>query len=167
MKRYAPNVQPLVSFSSFHTLRYKRYQFEFSYFRELFFWNNTLHFLLIQHDKSIFEAVLHGHEASSNRPFSSSKNSHFQNKAKCKYFLVKLNFICLGIKNHFLNKSFTLRACLHGVGDPGLVGLVSFVFTLWGTQNKRNLPTWGDSPLQRSARRSFAPLQKSRQNHRC
>ena len=33
-----------------------------------------------------------------------------------------------------------LRACLHGVGDPGLVGLVSFVFMLWGTQNKRNLP---------------------------
>ena len=33
-----------------------------------------------------------------------------------------------------------LRACLHGVGGPGLVGLVSFVFTLWGTQNKRNLP---------------------------
>ena len=32
-----------------------------------------------------------------------------------------------------------LRACLHGVGDPGLVGLVSFVFTLWRTQNKRNL----------------------------
>ena len=24
--------------------------------------------------------------------------------------------------------------------DPGLVGLVSFVFTLWETQNKRNLP---------------------------
>ena len=33
-----------------------------------------------------------------------------------------------------------LRACLHGVGDPGLVGLVSFVFTLWWTQNKGNLP---------------------------
>ena len=35
-----------------------------------------------------------------------------------------------------------LRACLHGVGHPGLVGLVSFVFTLLGTgtQNKRNLP---------------------------
>ena len=32
-----------------------------------------------------------------------------------------------------------LRACLHGVGDPGLVGLVSFVLTFWGTQNKRNL----------------------------
>ena len=36
--------------------------------------------------------------------------------------------------------SSSLRACLHGVGDPGLDGLVSFVFTLWGTQNKRNLP---------------------------
>ena len=33
-----------------------------------------------------------------------------------------------------------LKACLHGVGDPGLLGLVSFVFTRWGTQNKRNLP---------------------------
>ena len=33
-----------------------------------------------------------------------------------------------------------LRPCLHGVGDPSLVGLVSFVFTLWGTKNKRNLP---------------------------
>ena len=32
------------------------------------------------------------------------------------------------------------RAYLHGVGDPGLVGLISFVFTLWGPQNKRNLP---------------------------
>ena len=31
-----------------------------------------------------------------------------------------------------------LRACLHGVEDPGLVRLVSFVFTLWGTQNRRN-----------------------------
>ena len=37
-----------------------------------------------------------------------------------------------------------LRACLRGVGDPGLVGLVSVVLTLWGTQNKRN-PT----PLDR------------------
>ena len=30
------------------------------------------------------------------------------------------------------NNRFTerFRACLHGVGDPGLVGLVSFAFTL-------------------------------------
>ena len=33
-----------------------------------------------------------------------------------------------------------LMACLHGVVDPGLVGLVSFVFTLLGTQNKRIQP---------------------------
>ena len=39
-----------------------------------------------------------------------------------------------------LRKTHAVRACLHGVGDPGLVGLFSFVFTLWGTQNKRNLP---------------------------
>ena len=32
------------------------------------------------------------------------------------------------------------RPCLHGVGDPGLVRQVSFVFTLWRTKNKRNLP---------------------------
>ena len=38
------------------------------------------------------------------------------------------------------SKFHVLRACLHGLGNPGLVGLVSFVFTLWGTQNKRNLP---------------------------
>ena len=31
--------------------------------------------------------------------------------------------------------NFFLRACLHGVADLGLVGLVSFVFTLWRTQN--------------------------------
>ena len=40
----------------------------------------------------------------------------------------------------------SLRACLHGVGDPGVVGLVSFVFTLWGTQNKRNLPHYTGVP---------------------
>ena len=39
-----------------------------------------------------------------------------------------------------VKKKKNLRACLHGVGDPGLVGLVSFAFTLWRTQNKRNLP---------------------------
>ena len=35
-----------------------------------------------------------------------------------------------------LEGKLIFRACLHGVGDPGLVGLVSFVFTLWGTQKK-------------------------------
>ena len=39
-----------------------------------------------------------------------------------------------------------LRACLHGVGDPGLVGLVSFVFTLWGHKTKETYPTRPGSP---------------------
>ena len=32
------------------------------------------------------------------RPFSYSKNSHFQNEAKSKTFLVKTSFICMRIK---------------------------------------------------------------------
>ena len=32
------------------------------------------------------------------------------------------------------------RACLHGVGDPGLVGYVSFVLCPPERENKRNLP---------------------------
>ena len=39
-----------------------------------------------------------------------------------------------------------VRACLHGVGDPGLVGLVSFVFTLWGHKTKETYPTRPGSP---------------------
>ena len=35
----------------------------------------------------------------------------------------------------------SFRACLHGVGDPRLVGLVSFVFTLWGHKTKETYPT--------------------------
>ena len=35
----------------------------------------------------------------------------------------------------------SLKACLHGVGDPSLVGLVSFVFTLWGTFFLRTVST--------------------------
>ena len=34
-----------------------------------------------------------------------------------------------------------LRACLHGVGDPGLVGLVSFVFKLDLGDTKQKKPT--------------------------
>ena len=45
-----------------------------------------------------------------------------------------LSFDCYASDKH------GLRACLHGVGDPGLVGLVSFVFTLWRTQDKLKLP---------------------------
>ena len=35
-----------------------------------------------------------------NRPFSSSKNSHFQNESKCKTFLGEMSFTCTKIENH-------------------------------------------------------------------
>ena len=44
----------------------------------------------------------------SNRPFPSSKNFHLQNEAKCKAFLMKMNFICMRMKNHFPINGFTL-----------------------------------------------------------
>ena len=69
---------------------------------------------------------------------------------KCWRFFVELNSKGLYQSSRKEKESFCLvfpsltkreiRACLHGVGDPGLVGLVAFVFTLWGTQNKRNVP---------------------------
>ena len=43
-----------------------------------------------------------------NRPFPSSKNSHFQNKAKCKTFLVKMSFICVRLENIFRINRFAL-----------------------------------------------------------
>ena len=41
-----------------------------------------------------------------NRPLPSSKNPHFQNKARCTTFLVKMSFICMRIKNDFLIKGW-------------------------------------------------------------
>ena len=48
----------------------------------------------------------------SNRPFPSSKKSHFQNEAKCETFVVKMSFICIIIKNHFHINSFALSLAL-------------------------------------------------------
>ena len=47
-----------------------------------------------------------------NRPFLSSKNSHFQNEAKCETFVVKMSFICIIIKNHFHINGFALSLAL-------------------------------------------------------
>ena len=38
------------------------------------------------------------------RPLPSSKNPHFQSEAKYTTFLVKMNFVCMGMKNPFHNK---------------------------------------------------------------
>ena len=45
-----------------------------------------------------------------NRPLPSTKNSQFQNE--CKTFLVKMSFICMGIRNHFLINSFARSLAL-------------------------------------------------------
>ena len=50
------------------------------------------------------------------RPFPCSKNSHFQNEAKCKTFLVKTSFICMRIKTHFLIMGYALKLCSHHTG---------------------------------------------------
>ena len=58
-----------------------------------------------------------------NMPLPTSKNSFFQNEAKCKTFLVKMGFICMRIKNHA-----TLKASLWNRGSEQLVnGLL-----VWG-----------------------------------
>ena len=43
------------------------------------------------------------------RPLPSSKNPHFQNEAKCAAFLVKMNFICMKMKNQFHIKGWALN----------------------------------------------------------
>ena len=45
-------------------------------------------------------------------PFPSGKNSHFQNQAKSKTFLVKMSFIWMRTKNHFHISSFALSLAL-------------------------------------------------------
>ena len=49
---------------------------------------------------------------STNRPFPSSKKSHFQNEAKCETFVVKMSFICIIIENHFHINGFALNLVL-------------------------------------------------------
>ena len=47
-----------------------------------------------------------------NRQFLSSKNSYFQNKTKCKPFLLKMSFICMGIEIYFHINGFVLSLAL-------------------------------------------------------
>ena len=47
-----------------------------------------------------------------NRPFPSSKESHFQNEAKCETFVVKMRNVCIIIENHFHIYGFALSLAL-------------------------------------------------------
>ena len=54
------------------------------------------------------------------RPLPSSKNPHFQNEAKCAAFLVKMNFICMKMKNQFHIKGWALNLVF--IQRPGELG---------------------------------------------
>ena len=60
----------------------------------------------------LWSAFTHVANIYANRPFPSSKKSHFENEAKCETFLVKISFICIIIKNHFHINGFALSLAL-------------------------------------------------------
>ena len=51
------------------------------------------------------------------KPLPGSKNSHFQNEAKCATSFVKLSFICMRMKNRFHVKEWALHLVL--IQRPG------------------------------------------------
>ena len=55
---------------------------------------------------------LYGNGGSTNRPFPSSKNSHFQSEAKCEAIDMKMIFNYDANKTHFHNKDFALSLVL-------------------------------------------------------
>ena len=61
---------------------------------------------------SILRYDLHYGAITLNRPLPSSKKPHFQNEAKCETFVVKINFICIIIENHFHINGFALSLAL-------------------------------------------------------
>ena len=52
------------------------------------------------------------HAKSTNRPLLSSKNSHFQNEARCTTFFVKMSFICTVMKMISISKAEHLPSFL-------------------------------------------------------
>ena len=53
-----------------------------------------------------------GAKATTNRPFPSSKKSHFQNEAKCEAIDMEITFNYYANKTHFHNKGFALSLVL-------------------------------------------------------
>ena len=86
-----------------------------------------------------------GDEVGKDRPFLSSKISHFQNGAECKTFLVKISFVCMRIKNHFgwaLNRALKqtrLAHCCHG--NFVISNVKSNIIAEISRQNKRRCVT--------------------------
>ena len=82
------------------------------------------------------------------RPFPYSKNSHFQNEAKCKNSLVETSFICMGIKTHFVIIGCALRFTPYRMAFRADMDAICYSVNTYPIC---------DSPLLRSARCSFAP----------
>ena len=60
-------------------------------------WNFLLHAAKKNNNAAKFFVSL----MQNNRPLPSSENPHFQNEARCTTILVKMNFICMRMKNDF------------------------------------------------------------------
>ena len=67
---------------------------------------------LVDFGFGLVNSVLNLPDGQVNRPFPSSKKSHFQNEAKCETFVVKMSFICIIIKTHFHINGFALSLAL-------------------------------------------------------
>ena len=68
-----------------------------------------------------------------NRPLTSSENPHFQNEARCTTILVKMNFICMRMKNDFHIKGWAPTFVLKQ--RPGELGNGLFGRLPWRTIN--------------------------------
>ena len=64
-----------------------------------------------------------------NRLLPSSKNPHFQNEANCTAFLVKMSFIRMRMKNHFIWKAEHLTS--FSCRGPGELGNGLWSYLLW------------------------------------
>ena len=71
-----------------------------------------LYFFLLFSMFSIRLLIFYNSSRVGNRPFPSSKESHFQNEAKCETFVVKMRNICIIIENHFHINGFALSLAL-------------------------------------------------------
>ena len=77
-----------------------------------------------------------------NRPLPSSKNPHFQNKARSTTFLVKMSFICMRMKNDFHIKGWAPTLVLKQ--RPGELGngLLEYMYIKYIIDNKIKSHTW-------------------------
>ena len=69
----------------------------------------------------------------SNRALPSSKNSRFQNEARCTTFLVKISFICMTMKNDFHIKGAPTLVLKQGPG-----GTRKWPIMLWWKWREHN-----------------------------